>query len=59
MKKSGWICIVIGGLAFLGAAMKGDSVFGPVFWLGLGIYLVHKASQREQEKKDKENWTNN
>lgn len=56
MRTLGWICIVIGGLAFIGAAMKGNSVFGPVFWLGLGIYLVHRANQKKQEQKDKEDW---
>ena len=31
MKTAGWIFIVIGVLAFFGAASKGNSVFGPLF----------------------------
>ena len=34
MKTAGWIFIVIGVLAFLGAASKGHSVFGPCSGLG-------------------------
>lgn len=58
MKTFGWICIVIGSLAFLGAAFRGHNVTGPVFWLGLGIFLVHRAGQKKQEQKDKEDWVN-
>lgn len=56
MKTSGWVCIIIGGLSFVGAAIKGDSVMGPVFLVGLGVFLVHQASQKKQEQKDKEDW---
>jgi len=59
MKTFGWICIVIGALAFWGAALKGNNATGPVFLLGLGVFLVHRAGQKEQEQKDKENWVNN
>jgi len=59
MKTFGWICTVIGALALLGAALKGNNVTGPVFWLGLGIFLVYRAGQKEQEQKDKEDWANN
>lgn len=31
MKVFGWICTIIGSLAFIGAAIYGHSVFGPVF----------------------------
>lgn len=58
MKVFGWICIVIGGLAFLGAALKEDNIMGPSFWLGLGIYLVHRANQKKQELRDKDKWAN-
>lgn len=52
MKTAGWILIVIGALAFIGAASKGDSVFGPLFWIGIGIVLLYL--KREREKNDKE-----
>lgn len=56
MKIFGWICIIIGVLSFFGAALKGNNVTGPCFWFGLGIYLVHRANQKEQEQKDKDEW---
>ena len=51
MKTFGWICVVIGVLAFWGAALKGNNVTGPVFWLGLGIFLVYRAGQRNKNKR--------
>lgn len=59
MKTFGWIFIIIGALAFLGASLKGNNVTGPVFWLGLGIFLIYRARQKKQEQKDKEDWVNN
>lgn len=49
MKTISWIFLVIGGLSFLGAALKGDSVFGPLFWIGLGAFLLHRANNKEKE----------
>lgn len=54
MKTFGWICIVLGGMSFIGAASAGHSVFGPVFWLALGIALVYFGNQKEEEKKKNE-----
>lgn len=54
MKTFGWICIVLGALSFIGAASAGHSVFGPVFWLALGISLVYFGNQKEAEKKKNE-----
>lgn len=53
MKTTGWIFIVIGVLAFLGAASKGDSVFGPFFWIGIGIVLLYLKREREENNKEK------
>ena len=53
MKTFGWICIVLGALSFIGAASAGHNVFGPVFWLALGIALVYFGNQKEEEKKKK------
>lgn len=50
MRIAGWIVLVIGVMGFLGAALKGNSVFGPLFWIGLGAYLLHKANNREIDK---------
>ena len=54
MKTFGWICVVLGVLSFIGAASAGYSVFGPVFWLALGIALVYFGNQKEEEKKKNE-----
>jgi hypothetical protein len=53
MKTAGWILIVIGALAFIGAASKGDSVFGPLFWIGIGIVLLYLKREREENNKEK------
>ena len=53
MKTVGWILIVIGVLAFLGAALKGNSVFGPLFWIGIGIVLLYLKREREENDKEK------
>ena len=46
MKVFGWICTIIGSLAFIGAAIHGRSVFGPVFWIALGIVLLLKSKKK-------------
>ena len=52
MKSAGWICLVIGVLSFFGAALKGNSsVFGPLFWIGLGAFLLYRANNKEESKK--------
>ena len=48
MKTAGWILIVIGALAFLGAASKGHSVFGPLFWIGIGSVLIYLKREKEE-----------
>ena len=48
MKTTGWIFIVIGALAFLGAASKGHSVFGPLFWIGIGGVLIYLKREKEE-----------
>lgn len=53
MKTAGWIFIVIGVLAFLGAASKGHSVFGPLFWIGIGSVLIYLKREREENNKEK------
>ena len=48
MKTAGWLFIVIGVLAFLGAASKGHSVFGPLFWIGIGGVLIYLKREKEE-----------
>lgn len=45
MKVFGWICLVVGVLAFIGAATHGHSVFGPTFWIALGLVLLLKSKR--------------
>lgn len=53
MKIAGWICLVIGVLSFFGAALKGNSVFGPLFWIGLGAFLLYRVNNDKQEIENK------
>jgi 4-hydroxybenzoate polyprenyltransferase len=52
MKAIGWIFIVIGGLALIGSIAGGNSAFGPLFWLGLGIALVSIANRKNNAKEE-------
>lgn len=58
MKICGWVFIVIGSVALLGCFVGVGSAFGPLFWLGFGLYLVHRANQKKQEQADKDKWSN-
>lgn len=53
MKTTGWICLIIGVLSFMGAALKGNSVFGPIFWISLGAFLLYLAANKEQVNEKK------
>ncbi len=53
MKTAGWIILVFGILAFFGAALKGNSVFGPCFWIALGGYLLYRANNKEDKGSNK------
>lgn len=53
MRTAGWICLVIGVLSFFGAALKGNSVFGPLFWIGLGAFLLYRVNNREDKRENK------
>ena len=52
MKTAGWILIVVGALAFLGAASKGDNVLGSSFLFGIGITLLYLKKEREENNKE-------
>lgn len=49
MKITGWIFVVLGALSFLGAALKGNNTFGPLFWIALGSYLIYRANKKSEE----------
>ena len=50
MKTAGWIILVIAVLSFIGAALKGHSVFGPCFWIAVGAYLLYRANNKEEKE---------
>ena len=50
MKTAGWIMLVIAVLSFMGAALKGHSVFGPCFWIAVGAYLLYRANNKEEKE---------
>lgn len=47
MKIAGWICLALGTLSFFGAALKGNNVFGPCFWIALGVFFLYRAYNRQ------------
>ncbi len=65
MKAWGWILIVLGALNIIvciiaaanGANAGGRLVCGIAFCV-LGGYLLHRASQKEEEKHQQDNWSN-
>lgn len=54
MKIAGYVFAVIGGLALIGGLAAGHSVFGPLFWLALGIVLIYFGKQKEEKNKANE-----
>ena len=52
MKTAGWIFIVFGALALLGAVSKGDSGFGPLFFIGLGGVLLYLKKEKDENAKE-------
>lgn len=55
MKAIGWIFVVIGGLSLIGSIAGGNSAFGPLFWLGLGITFICIAKNNDKEETKEEN----
>lgn len=56
MKTWGWILLVLGSLSFIGKLTAGSSPVGPLFWIGLGAYLIHRANQKAKEQEEKDHW---
>ena len=52
MKVIGWILVVFGGLALIGSIAGGNSAFGPLFWLGLGITFICLANRKKNNKEE-------
>lgn len=43
MKAIGWVLLVLGGLSCLGALTAGHSIFGPIFFIAIGLMLINKS----------------
>jgi hypothetical protein len=54
MKIAGCIFAAIGGLALIGGLAAGHSVFGPLFWLALGIVLIYFGKKKEEKQEPEE-----
>ena len=54
MKKLGYILIIIGVLSFIGASAKGHSVFGPLFWIGVGGSILYLKREKEEDSSEKQ-----
>lgn len=50
MKTTGKVFLILGILSFFGAALGGNSVFGPCFFIALGAFLIHRANEKEENK---------
>ena len=59
MKIAGYIFAAIGGLALIGGLAAGHSVFGPLFWLALGIVLICFGKKKEKNQETTEKNENN
>lgn len=53
MKSIGWFCLILGGVALLGAIVKGHSAFGPLFWIALGAFLLYRADEKKSAQQTK------
>lgn len=51
MKIAGWICTILGALAFIGSVSAGHNPTGPTFLLALGMFLSYRANSHDNEKK--------
>ena len=51
MKTAGLICLMFGLLGFIGAASKGNSAFGPFFFIALGLFLLYRVNNKEEKNK--------
>lgn len=49
MRTTGWVLLVLGALSCLGALTAGDSIFGPLFFIAMGLMFINKS---KNDKKD-------
>jgi hypothetical protein len=49
MKTTGWVLLVFGGLSCLGALTAGHSIFGPLFFIAIGLMLINKNKNNKKD----------
>lgn len=49
MRKLGWIFAIFGILSCIGAATANNSTIGPLFFIALGIFLIHKSDEKSEK----------
>lgn len=61
MRTWGIVLIVFGSLSLLGALLAAANGAagnaGGIVFIVLGVYLVHRAKQKEEEKNQHDNWS--
>lgn len=54
MKIAGIILLILGILSLLGAVLGETSAFGPIFFIALGVFLIHKSNNKKDNVPDKQ-----
>ena len=49
MKTTGCVLLVLGGLSCLGALTAGHSIFGPLFFIAIGLILINKSKNNKKD----------
>jgi len=49
MKTVGWVLLVFGSLSCIGALTAGHSIFGPLFFIAIGLMLINKSNNDKND----------
>lgn len=55
MKVWGWVLIILGSLSSIGSIISENTPVG-ITSVVLGMYLLHRAKENENEQKEKDEW---
>lgn len=58
MRTAGIIVLIFGALSFIGAALAGHSVIGPLWPVAVGIALLYFANQKRKKQQDEKSENN-
>ena len=50
MKTVGWVLLVFGSLSCIGALTAGHSIFGPLFFIAIGLMLINKSNNSKKNE---------